>query len=154
MTRLHQILAVEKDIRRTAKTRETQAHRDLQTPQLMIGITRSYRPINDEDDTLPDESTLYVTDLRNATVGATDFGVQKHEEDGPDQFDLLFAVHHAFAPCGQPSCVSSVMMFVTSEKLVVLASFIGRYAVNSGNCLSNCWLVRTFENMFVSLRSI
>ena len=58
MTRLHQILAVEKDIRRTAKTRETQAHRDLQTPQLMIGITRSYRPINDEDDTLPDESTL------------------------------------------------------------------------------------------------
>ena len=24
----------------------------------MIGITRSYRPINDEDDTLPDESTL------------------------------------------------------------------------------------------------
>ncbi len=57
MTKLHQILAVEKDIRQSTNRTITDGYQLLQKPQLLSGIARTYTPKNEEDDALPSEST-------------------------------------------------------------------------------------------------
>lgn len=57
-TKMHQILAVEKDVRSTTNRRVTDAHRMLTTPALLSGLSRTYEPLVDGDVTLPPESTL------------------------------------------------------------------------------------------------
>jgi hypothetical protein len=57
MTKLHQILAVEKDIRQSTNRTITDGYQLLQKPQLLSGIARNYTPKSEEDDPLPSEST-------------------------------------------------------------------------------------------------
>lgn len=57
MARLNQIIAVEKGIKSRSLQDLTEAHRDLQKPALLSGIARTYRPRDEEGETLPPEST-------------------------------------------------------------------------------------------------
>ena len=57
MTKLSQIIAVEKGVKSDATRRVTDLHRDVQKAPLLSGISRSYQPRDDEGDRLPPEST-------------------------------------------------------------------------------------------------
>jgi hypothetical protein len=58
VTKLHQILAVERGQESRAQRRLTDLHRLVQTPAVISGISRKYQPLSDEPEAqLPDEST-------------------------------------------------------------------------------------------------
>jgi hypothetical protein len=57
MTRLSQIIAVEKGVKADATRRITDLHRDVQKPQLLSGLSRTYRPRAEDGAPLPPEST-------------------------------------------------------------------------------------------------
>lgn len=58
MTQLHTVLAVRDTVRGRKIERATAAHRESQKPALYEGLTRSYRPKNDDGDQLPTEQQL------------------------------------------------------------------------------------------------
>jgi hypothetical protein len=55
--KLNQIIAVEKNIKSRALQDLTEAHHSLQKPALLAGISRSYRPKDEEGEQLPPEAT-------------------------------------------------------------------------------------------------
>src|SRR5690242_8560261 len=57
MTRLNQIVAVEKGIKSRSFQELTEAHHALQKTGLLAGIARTYRPKDEEGEQLPPEST-------------------------------------------------------------------------------------------------
>lgn len=58
MTKLNQIIAVEKGVRSTAERDFTDVHRDVTKVNLLSGLSRQYTPKDDDGDALPSESTL------------------------------------------------------------------------------------------------
>ncbi len=57
MAKLNQIIAVEKGIKSRSFQELTEAHQALQKPALLAGISRTYRPKDEEGEQLPPEST-------------------------------------------------------------------------------------------------
>lgn len=57
MARLNQIIAVEKGVKSRTFQELTEAHHALQKQTLLSGISRTYRPKDDEGEQLPPEST-------------------------------------------------------------------------------------------------
>lgn len=57
MTKLNQIIAVEKDVKSQGVAALTHSHHLLQKQPLLSGIVRTYKPKNDDGDWLPAEST-------------------------------------------------------------------------------------------------
>jgi len=57
MARLNQIIAVEKGVKSRSFQELTEAHHALQKPTLLSGISRTYRPKDEEGEELPPEST-------------------------------------------------------------------------------------------------
>lgn len=57
MAKLNQIIAVEKGIKSEAMRDLTDAHQMLQKPAMLSGISRTYRPKDEEGEQLPPEST-------------------------------------------------------------------------------------------------
>jgi hypothetical protein len=57
MAKLNQIIAIEKGVKSTAFQELTEAHHQLQKPTLLSGISRTYRPKDEEGEALPPEST-------------------------------------------------------------------------------------------------
>ncbi|MGC4042871.1 MAG: hypothetical protein QM758_03630 [Armatimonas sp.] len=57
MAKLNQIIAIEKGIKTTAFQELTDAHQSLQKAALLSGISRSYRPRDEEGEQLPPEAT-------------------------------------------------------------------------------------------------
>ena len=57
MTKLSQLIAVEKGVKSDATRRVTDLHRDVQKQPLLSGISRAYQPRDDEGEPLPPEST-------------------------------------------------------------------------------------------------
>ncbi|WP_238012069.1 hypothetical protein KZZ52_54445 [Dactylosporangium sp. AC04546] len=57
MTKLNQIIAVEKGVKSRSFQELTDAHHVLQKPALLAGISRTYRPKDEEGEQLPPEST-------------------------------------------------------------------------------------------------
>lgn len=56
MTKLNQIIAVEKGVKSRTYAELTEAHHALQKPELLSGIERTYQPKDEEGDQLPPES--------------------------------------------------------------------------------------------------
>lgn len=56
-TRLSQVVAVEKPIKTDAYRILSEAHHQVQKPSLLAGLTRTYRPRDEEGELLPPEST-------------------------------------------------------------------------------------------------
>src|SRR5689334_7752307 len=57
MTKLNQIIAVEKGVKSRSFQELTDAHHVLQKPALLAGISRTYQPKDEEGEQLPPEST-------------------------------------------------------------------------------------------------
>ncbi len=57
MTKLNQILAVEKGVKSDVQRKVTDAYHRIQKSPLLSGISRTYQPIDDEGEQLPPEST-------------------------------------------------------------------------------------------------
>jgi hypothetical protein len=57
MTKLNQIIAIEKGVRARTTRRVTDLYHQFQKPALFSGLARTYRPRDDEGETLPDERT-------------------------------------------------------------------------------------------------
>ena len=57
MTKLNQIIAVEKGVKRGSLRELTDAHHRLQKPAPLAGISRTYQPKDEDGELLPPEST-------------------------------------------------------------------------------------------------
>jgi hypothetical protein len=57
MTKLNQIIAIEKGVKSRSLEELTEAHHALQKPALLSGIARTYRPRDEEGEQQPPEST-------------------------------------------------------------------------------------------------
>jgi hypothetical protein len=57
LTKLNQLIAIEKGVKNTALRELTDAHREVQKQPLLSGLSRTYQPRDDEGDPLPPEST-------------------------------------------------------------------------------------------------
>ncbi|MEV4468095.1 hypothetical protein ACFFR3_26640 [Nonomuraea salmonea] len=57
MTKLNQILAVEKGVKSDVQRKVTDAYHQIQKAPLLSGLSRTYQPIDDEGERLPPEST-------------------------------------------------------------------------------------------------
>ncbi len=57
VTKLSQIIAVSKGVKNQTLRTLTDAHREVQKPALLSGISRTYQPKDDEGERLPPEST-------------------------------------------------------------------------------------------------
>ena len=57
MTKLNQIIAIEKGVKSKSYPELTEAHHDVQKPALLTGITRTYQPKDEDGEQLPPEST-------------------------------------------------------------------------------------------------
>jgi hypothetical protein len=57
VTKLNQIIAVEKGVKNRSFTELTEAHHGVQKPALLAGISRTYQPKDEEGEQLPPEST-------------------------------------------------------------------------------------------------
>ena len=64
MPKLNQILAVEKGIKNAQNQNITEVYKILQKPALFEGISRTYRPKDEDGDKLPAESTMVQQDAR------------------------------------------------------------------------------------------
>ncbi|MFC4588199.1 DUF7873 family protein [Sphaerisporangium corydalis] len=73
MTKLNQILAVEKGVKSDVQRKVTDAYHAIQKTPLLSGISRSYQPIDDEGEQLPPESTRVQVQAEQVLreVGAT-----------------------------------------------------------------------------------
>ena len=72
MAKLNQIIAVEKGIKSESLRDLTDAHQLLQKPALLSGISRTYRPKDEEGEQLPPESTkvqVKANEVIRTTVG-------------------------------------------------------------------------------------
>lgn len=54
---LNQIIAIEKGVKSSSYSKLSEAHKKLQKPSLLSGLSRTYRPKDEEGDQLPSEST-------------------------------------------------------------------------------------------------
>jgi hypothetical protein len=57
MAKLNQVIAIEKGVKTRAHGELTEAHQQLLKPSLLSGISRTYRPRDEEGEQLPPEST-------------------------------------------------------------------------------------------------
>nr|WP_232327667.1 hypothetical protein [Herbidospora yilanensis] len=75
VTKLNQILAVEKGVKADVQRKVTDANTLIQKAPLLSGISRTYQPIDDEGEQLPPESTRVQVQaeqvLRDVTVTLT-----------------------------------------------------------------------------------
>jgi hypothetical protein len=58
MTKLNQIVAIEKGVKNTVNRDVTDLYHEIQKTPLLSGISRTYRPKDEDGDQLPPESTL------------------------------------------------------------------------------------------------
>ena len=70
MSRLNQIIAIEKQIKSQAHAKLTETHQQLQKSSLLTGISRVYRPKDEEGEKLPSESTRVQLNAKEATQRA------------------------------------------------------------------------------------
>jgi hypothetical protein len=84
MTRLNQIIAVEKGVKSKAFQTITETHHKLQKQALLAGISRTYRPKDEEGEQLPPESTRVqlsvsdaIADIRKALAELFDVTATK-----------------------------------------------------------------------------
>jgi hypothetical protein len=86
VTKLNQIIAIEKGVKADAAGALTRAYHDLQKGPLLSGITRSYQPRDDEGEQLPPESTRVqlrtdqvISDVRKALTRLFDVVATKDD---------------------------------------------------------------------------
>ena len=72
MTKLNQILAIEKGVKANTLRELTNVYQALQKSPSMTGISRTYKPKDDEGDKLPDEYTKVQVDAKDSVEQLSD----------------------------------------------------------------------------------
>ncbi|WP_433436226.1 hypothetical protein [Nonomuraea sp. CA-141351] len=72
MTKLNQILAVEKGVKADVQRKVSDVYHTVQKAPLLSGISRTYQPIDDEGEQLPPESTRVQVKVEDAVKDAAD----------------------------------------------------------------------------------
>ncbi|MFI0418813.1 hypothetical protein [Spongiactinospora sp. 9N601] len=72
MTKLNQILAVEKGVKSEVQRKVTDAYQQIQKAPLLSGISRTYQPIDDEGEQLPPEATRVQVQAEAVLKGVGD----------------------------------------------------------------------------------
>jgi len=72
MTKLHQILALEKGMKNKREKAQTAAYQLFQAPQPFSGIARSYTPRDDDGEALPSESQLVQARVADTLSGVSE----------------------------------------------------------------------------------
>jgi hypothetical protein len=67
---LAKVIAIEKSVKSDASRRITDLYKDIQKPQLFMGLSRSYQPRAEDGDQLPPESVLVQKRAEDALRGA------------------------------------------------------------------------------------
>jgi hypothetical protein len=96
MARLNQIIAVEKGVKSRSFQELTEAHHVLQKPNLLAGISRTYRPKDEEGEQLPPESTRVqvrvaevMAEVRQALTRLFDVILTKDVANGAAKADIV-----------------------------------------------------------------
>ena len=71
VAKLNQIIAIEKGTKSRTFQELTEAHQSLQKPALLSGISRTYRPKDEEGEQLPPESTRVQEKAGTSSAGRT-----------------------------------------------------------------------------------
>jgi hypothetical protein len=72
VTKLNQILAVEKGVKADVQRKVTDVYHTVQKAPLLSGISRTYQPIDDEGEQLPPESTRVQVKVEDTVKDAAD----------------------------------------------------------------------------------
>lgn len=95
MTKLNQIIAVEKSVRATKENALTQAYHTIQKAPLFAGIVKTYQPKDEEGDQLPGDKQLVqqnveqvIDDLVDPIVRLIDLTVTKDTNNGVAVADI------------------------------------------------------------------
>ena len=96
MTKLNQLIAVEKGVKAESMRALTDAHHLVQKTPLLAGIARSYKPKNDDGDTLPPESTKVqiitenvLKSVQNSLTRLFDLTLTKDAANGSAHADIV-----------------------------------------------------------------
>jgi hypothetical protein len=127
MTKLSQIIAIEKGVKAQTDRTETDLYHELQKSQLFAGLSKSYRPKDEEGDQLPPESTkvqIKSTDvLKQLTAALTrriDVTATKDAANTSARADVT--VDDEVIAAAVP--VTTLMSF--EKEIEKLAAFIGK----------------------------
>jgi hypothetical protein len=71
VTKLNQILAVEKGVKSDVQRKVTDAYHQIQKAPLLSGISRTYQPVDDEGEQLPPESTRVQVQVDEVLKGVS-----------------------------------------------------------------------------------
>lgn len=96
MTKLNQIVAVEKGEKARILAKETNSHREVQKTPLLSGISRTYQPKDDDGDQLPAERTKVqinaeevLDDLGKSLTGLFDITLTKEVANTKANADVV-----------------------------------------------------------------
>ena len=130
MTKLAQIIAVEKGVKSQTERVETDLYHEVQKPQLFSGLSRTYRPKDDDGDQLPSEGTKVqikskdvLEKLTEALVRRIDITATKDAANTRAKADIV--VDGTVIVAGVP-----VTTLMTLEKEIEkLAAFVGKMPI-------------------------
>lgn len=73
MPKLNQILAIEKQTKQNAHKQVTEIYQKLQKPQLTVGLSRTYSPVDDDGERFPDEGQVVQLRVPDALKDVASF---------------------------------------------------------------------------------
>lgn len=127
MTKLNQILAVEKGVKSKATRDFTDIHREVTKTPLLSGLSRTYQPRDDEGDQLPAESTLVqvkaeelVTKVAETLTNLFDVTLTKEKANTSAKADIVV---------GDKTILSNVpvtYLLFLEKQLVDLHTFVSK----------------------------
>lgn len=128
--KLHQVLAVERGVRKTTNDRFTEIHHVLQKPALITGISRTYTPLDDDGEKLPPESQRVqvtvaqsIKDVESALTNLWDLASTK------DYANTLAVVDVQLGDTTILSAAPVAHLLFLERQLTDLATFIGQLPV-------------------------
>jgi hypothetical protein len=150
--RLHQLLAVEKDIKNTALRVITDFYHSIGKGPLMAGISRRYSPVAEDGEKLPPESTLVqlrveecFPEVQDALTKLFDLVLAKEDANQAAKADIV--VDGVKIMEGVPVCA---LLFL-EKQVTDLATFVDKLPVLdpseqwTKDSSQNCWATAPVE---------
>lgn len=150
--RLHQLLAVEKDIKNTAANELTKLYQRIEKGPLLSGIARRYRSVIDTGEQLPPESTIVqlrveeaIPEVVVALKALFDLVLSKEDANQSAKADIV--VDGVTVMAGVPVCA---LLFL-EKQVTDLSTFVEKLPVLDPSerwerdAAQNCWATLPVE---------
>jgi hypothetical protein len=148
MAKLNQIIAIEKGVKAKAFTQLTDAYQKLQKGALLSGISRNYRPKDEEGERLPSESTkvqlkcdAVIDEVRQSLVRLFDVTATK------DYANCLAKADIVVDGTTLAKDVPATYLIFLEKQLIDLATFIGKLPVLD---VSDTWSLDAAQDVWAS----